>query len=441
MPQAASPQIQLYWTRRESGKVYQIVGRSADRITYRSVTDGQQFNLGYVAFSMKFRPTTPEELIAVENSSAAPVAPVPSTPAPVQPTLPRQEAPAPTINEQPVGDGPMVQMTARPGRRGQEVSEPGLLVETTEYDDFNRLILAETTTTAMEVAISKVTKRAMIEQIFRLSVIEPNTNRCVVNFHGEPGTGKTKAARALARKLGKKLYQVDYSEVISKYVGDTAKHIKQSFTRARELDAVLFFDEADSMCSRRIGMDDSSDGASATGINQNRNVLMQELDRFDGMVIMSTNHFRNFDPALVRRIAQHVCFELPGEEARISIYKLHFPSEERLMSIDWQIISKASEGFSGGDILNVAVNSIIRASLPEDPTTWFVTQDMILGEVASVKKAKEANAKLPRKKQPTMMPSPLAATLAKTLESMKHQVSEPPVPLTPIIPPALVPGV
>ena len=89
------------------------------------------------------------------------------------------------------------------------------------------------------------------------------------------GTGKTRAALAIAWRLRKRLYQVDYSAIISKYLGDTAKHITQAFKRAAELDAVLFFDEADSLLSKRVDMNESC----ATSINQNRNVLMQCLEK------------------------------------------------------------------------------------------------------------------------------------------------------------------
>ena len=95
----------------------------------------------------------------------------------------------------------------------------------------------------------------------------------------------------MALKLGQPLYQVDYSAVISKYLGDTAKHISRAFKRATHHGAALFLDEADSLLSKRVSLDESC----ATSINQNRNCLMQELDRFEGVVIMTTNLFGNYD--------------------------------------------------------------------------------------------------------------------------------------------------
>jgi SpoVK/Ycf46/Vps4 family AAA+-type ATPase len=100
--------------------------------------------------------------------------------------------------------------------------------------------------------------RADLERVWNLSSIQPQQGRCILNFYGPPGTGKTRAALGIALRLGKPLYQVDYSAVISKYLGDTAKHIKAVFQAAREQDAVLFFDEADSLLSRRVPAGDTA---------------------------------------------------------------------------------------------------------------------------------------------------------------------------------------
>ena len=96
-----------------------------------------------------------------------------------------------------------------------------------------------------------------METIWNISSIQPQRGRCILNFYGPPGTGKTRAALGVALQLGKPLYQVDYSAVISKYLGDTAKHIAAAFRQAKEQNAVLFFDEADSLLSRRVNAGES----------------------------------------------------------------------------------------------------------------------------------------------------------------------------------------
>ena len=90
--------------------------------------------------------------------------------------------------------------------------------------------------------------------------------------------------------------------------------------------AALFFDEADSLLSRRVPAGESC----STSINQNRNTLMQELDRFDGVVIVTTNLFENYDPALLRRIQRHIKFRLPDASMRRELFALHLPNSERV---------------------------------------------------------------------------------------------------------------
>ena len=193
-------------------------------------------------------------------------------------------------------------------------------------------------------------------------------------------------ARAAARAIGKKLYQVDYAAIISKYLGDTAKHIKQAFKRARELDAVLFFDEADSLMSRRVDMGESC----ATSINQNRNTLMQELDRFKNPVFMTTNLFGNYDPAFIRRIAKHVRFNLPNLQMRKQIFLKHIPDIARV-DADLDLIAAASDTLAGGDIYNVCLNTVLASSVAADSATWRLKQETFLAEIQKVKDARNQN--------------------------------------------------
>ena len=207
-----------------------------------------------------------------------------------------------------------------------------------------------------------------------------------MNFYGPPGTGKTRAALGIAWRLGKPLYQVDYSQIISKYLGDTAKHIAKAFKEAAEADAVLFFDEADSLLSRRVAMGESC----ATSINQNRNALMQELDRFGGVVVMTTNLFGNYDEAILRRIARHVEFALPNASMRERIFRSHLPSIGRV-SADLRNVAMSSRGLSGGDILNVCLNAVHAASVDPDPANWRLSESTLLAEIRKVQAGKKAH--------------------------------------------------
>lgn len=276
-----------------------------------------------------------------------------------------------------------------PRRRGDRNGshEVGVIVSPDPaYDKFESLILHEDAHREICVGLRSIAIRPDLERIWNFSRIMPLTGRCILNFWGDPGTGKTRVARAIAAKLGKKLYQVDYAACISKYLGDTAKHIQQAFKRAKELDAVLFFDEADSLLSKRVDMNESC----ATSINQNRNVLMQELDRFNSVVIVTTNLFGNYDEALLRRISKHVEFKLPNRAMRRKLFELHLPNMDRVEA-DLDVVAKASTGLSGGDILNVCVNAIFAGSAHEDPEQWKVTDLLLLEQVEKVKNTKAAH--------------------------------------------------
>ena len=214
----------------------------------------------------------------------------------------------------------------RRGRRsdGNQAPEVGILVDTEPRHALDRLVLQPSVVADIEAALRLIEIREQLEAVWKLHEIQPQRGRCIVNFYGPPGTGKTRAALGIARKLGKPLYQVDYSAIVSKYLGDTAKHIALAFKQAAEADAVLFFDEADSLLSRRVAIGESC----STSINQNRNCLMQELDRFGGVVVMTTNLFGNYDEAILRRIARHIEFALPNVEMRERLFRAHLPNPE-----------------------------------------------------------------------------------------------------------------
>jgi SpoVK/Ycf46/Vps4 family AAA+-type ATPase len=274
-----------------------------------------------------------------------------------------------------------------PRRRRREAEEPapelGLLVQPEPRHCLDKLILHPEVKTDIQIALRALEKRADLERIWNLSSIQPQQGRCILNFYGPPGTGKTRAALGIAHRLGKPLYQVDYSAVISKYLGDTAKHIKAAFQSAREMGAILFFDEADSLLSRRVATGESC----STSINQNRNTLMQELDRFDGVVIVTTNLFENYDPALLRRIQSHIHFRLPNASMRRELFALHLPNAERVTA-DFAVLADLSRGLSGGDILTLCLNAIHAGSTHPDPAQWRVTQEILEKQITKVKKAK-----------------------------------------------------
>ena len=277
----------------------------------------------------------------------------------------------------------------RRGRRsdGNQAPEVGILVDTEPRHALDRLVLQPSVVADIEAALRLIEIREQLEAVWKLHEIQPQRGRCIVNFYGPPGTGKTRAALGIARRLGKPLYQVDYSAIVSKYLGDTAKHIALAFKQAAEADAVLFFDEADSLLSRRVAIGESC----STSINQNRNCLMQELDRFGGVVVMTTNLFGNYDEAILRRIARHIEFALPNVEMRERLFRAHLPNAELVPSDLRQAAIKA-RGFSGGDILNACLNAILAASADPIPDNWQLSEAALLAEIAKIESGKSAHS-------------------------------------------------
>jgi len=131
----------------------------------------------------------------------------------------------------------------------------------------------------------------------------------------------------------------------------------------------------------------------ATSINQNRNVLMQELDRHDGIVICNTNLVQNYDEAILRRIIKHVEFSLPDAAARTKIFKLHFPKMDSVSVSDaeWDQAGRISETLSGGDILTTAVNTMLAGSKAKRPTSWKVTFSLLSTEINNTLRLKAAH--------------------------------------------------
>lgn len=172
----------------------------------------------------------------------------------------------------------------------------------------------------IKTAISAVRYKRKMSEEWGMSDYFAGNRAIILNFYGKPGTGKSMTAEAVAKALGKKVYHINYSELESKYVGETPKNIRKAFECATKDDAVLIFDEADSFLGKRLtSVTQSAD----YGVNITRSVLLMELEKFTGVVVFTTNLISNYDEAFKRRILLSVYFEMPDEEARTVIWNLH----------------------------------------------------------------------------------------------------------------------
>jgi AAA+ superfamily predicted ATPase len=176
-----------------------------------------------------------------------------------------------------------------------------------------------------------------------------------VLFAGDSGTGKTMAAEALARELGLLLYRIDLASVVSKYIGETEKNLRKLFDAAEDGGAILLFDEADALFGKRSEVKDSHDRYANIEINY----LLQRMESFRGLAILTTNMKSSLDQAFVRRLRFIVNFPFPGAREREAIWKGVFPVEVDTGALDFARLSRLN--LTGGSIHNIALNAAFAA--------------------------------------------------------------------------------
>ena len=175
-------------------------------------------------------------------------------------------------------------------------------------------------------------------------------------FSGPSGAGKTLGASIIAQALGLPLYRVDLSSTVSKYIGETEKHLEQIFTAAESGNACLFFDECDALFGKRSEVSDAHDRYA----NIETSYLLQRLESHRGIVILATNHPQNIDEAFTRRIDVTVAFPLPDAETRQRLWLALLPPEAQA-EIDVETLGRQFE-LSGGAIRNCLVTAAFLAA-------------------------------------------------------------------------------
>lgn len=244
-----------------------------------------------------------------------------------------------------------------PGRRALESIVP--------RRTFEDVILPPSTRQALNDALAQVTQHDLIFNKWGLGERHPTGLALAFNFAGPPGTGKTICAEALAHSLGRRLLLVRYAELESLWMGETPKNVAAIFKSAREEAAVLFFDEADAIASKRSTYLE-------TGFQRESNtvvsVLLQELEWYNGVVIFATNLAANFDPAFERRIRTHVLFEMPGVAEREQIWRVQLHPTRTPLANDVDFADLARRyAVSGGDIRNAVLKAALAAAARPGP--------------------------------------------------------------------------
>jgi hypothetical protein len=180
-------------------------------------------------------------------------------------------------------------------------------------------------------------------------------------FDGRPGTGKTMVAGIIARELGLDLYRVDVSRLVSKWIGETEKNLAEIFDAVDDGQAIILFDEADSLFAKRTEVKSSNDRYA----NLEVNYLLQRIDSFDGIAVLTTNFGSAIDPAFRRRVSFRLSFPFPDEEAREQLWRVHLPARMPIAGeLDLGALARRFQ-LAGGYIRNACLRAAFLAAQEE----------------------------------------------------------------------------
>lgn len=200
--------------------------------------------------------------------------------------------------------------------------------------------------------VSFCQKKDQIIEEWELNRFLKNRGCIGINLWGIPGTGKSIAAEALASSLGKRIIQASYSTLLDSLQGNTEKNISALFDSAVEQDCVILFDEADGLLSSR-----KSGGANSDSSNLIKSHMLNILDRSNAIVVFTTNFFKSYDRAFVRRILWNIEVPVPGYEELVKIWEFHLGKKvpktltyERLSQLTLALGKEKSMSVTGGDI-------------------------------------------------------------------------------------------
>ena len=181
-------------------------------------------------------------------------------------------------------------------------------------------------------------------------------------FSGPPGTGKTMAAGIIAAELGLDLYKIDLAQVVSKYIGETEKNLQRIFQAAEHANAVLFFDEADTLFGKRTQVKDAHDRYANVEIGY----LLQQMEEYDGVALLATNLPANIDEAFLRRLKFSIEFPFPDESARLLIWQDFFPAAVPASDeLDFPFLARQLK-LAGGNIKNIALSAAFLAAARDE---------------------------------------------------------------------------
>ncbi|WP_027326638.1 ATP-binding protein [Helicobacter pametensis] len=217
---------------------------------------------------------------------------------------------------------------------------------------------------------------------------DKKTLEAKIIFYGSAGTGKTLTALALAKSLKKPLLHLDCSKILSMYVGESEKNVRKIFDSYKEIaqksknEPILLLNEADQFLSTRT----TGGGGAEKMHNQMQNIFLEQIEKFEGILIATTNLLETLDPAFSRRFNYKIEFKRPTQEQRLAIWDLHLPKNANFSIPQDQMLAELSQyDLSGGQIALVIKNTAYKVATRENPT--FLIDDFL----EEIQKEKDSN--------------------------------------------------
>ena len=232
----------------------------------------------------------------------------------------------------------------------------GLAQRITSAVSWGDLVLPDVQKQTLREIAAMVRQRTKVYDTWGFGEKETRGLGIAALFAGASGTGKTLAAEVLANELRLDLYRIDLSQVISKYIGETEKNLHRVFEAAEDSGAVLLFDEADAIFGRRSEVKDSHDRYANIEVSY----LLQRMEAYRGLAILTTNMKEALDPAFLRRIRFVVDFPFPNLQQRAEIWARVFPAKTPTEGVDLAKLARLT--VPGGNIRNMALNAAFLAA-------------------------------------------------------------------------------
>jgi hypothetical protein len=243
---------------------------------------------------------------------------------------------------------------------------------------WDRLVLPSDVTDSLRELVGRVRHRKTVFETWGMDEAMSTSRGLTALFSGPPGTGKTLVAGVIARELGLDLYQVDLSKLMSKWLGETERNLAAIFDAAEDGQVILLFDEADSLFAKRTEVKSSNDRYA----NLEVNYLLQRLDAFEGIAILTTNATKSIDPAFKRRLSFKLSFPFPDEETREQLWRAHLPPA---LPVDGPLaLDKLAHKYqlSGGYIRNACLRAAFLAASDETALTQHHLERAVVLEFA-----------------------------------------------------------